>query len=702
MKSPPVPENENKRITALRDYEILDTDPEPRFDDLANLAATICETPIALVSLVDEDRQWFKSNIGLEAKETSREVSFCAHAINDPTQLFEIEDSRKDELFHDNPLVIDEPKVIFYAGYPLVDREGNALGTLCVIDHEPKKLDENQKEALCILGRQVISQIELRKVVKARDEQNKFLQRQMESRLEAESRLVKLNKLHEETERLAKIGSWRLDLSTNELHWSDEVYRIHQLKPGYPMALKEAIDFYHPDYLPIIRKAVDDGIKYGKKWDLELKLVTSKNQEKWVRAIGHPIRQNGRIVAISGLFHDIDTTRTLFLQLQERTQNLTAIIENTKDLIWSVDSEYKLIAFNDAFAKSMKGSLGRLIKAGDLVLDPVFPVEVLDAWKGHYDRVLAGESFATEVSYEQDGNVVNNMVSFNTIVSDDNRIVGCNAFMRDITREKTIQKELEAGALALKKSHEELQNLNEELELKVKERTEKLQRQADELGQFAHVASHDLQEPLRTITNYLQLLDEDYSEKLDDEARKYIERSVRATKRMKNLITDLLTYSRITSKKEIFEDVNLEKVLKSVLETMEIAIEETNASVKYDHLPTVKANFRQMSQLFQNLISNSIKYRKPEESPQIQVEMKKNNNHYHFSLTDNGIGISEEYLEKIFAIFQRLHTREEYPGTGIGLAICKRVLDQHKGKIWVESTHGAGSTFHFTLPLNKG
>lgn len=823
MKLPPTPSGETRRLEALRGYDILDTAPELAFDDLANLAAVICETPIALISFVDENRQWFKSHIGLKEQETPRDISFCAHAINEPTELLEVRDSRENELFYDNPLVTGDTQMIFYAGFPLVDPEGNALGTLCVIDHSPKELKEKQKEALRSLARQVVSQLEFRKSIQDRNKQNLHLVEQMKAKAETEQKLNELNLLHEQTEKTANIGSWYLDLLTDKLHWSDEAYHIHELIPGHPLTLQESVKFYHKESLPTINQAIKRGIEHGEAWDLELRLVTGNKKEKWVNTIGHPIKTHGRVVAIKGFFHDITSTKNLFLQWEERSQNLIAIVENTKDLIWSVDFEYKLLACNKAFKRSIKKNIGHTLKERDLVLDPAYPKDVLRVWKSYYDRALAGESFATEISYEEDDRQIHGLLSFNGILNKDKQIVGCNVFLRDITalkqkEEKLLQSEakfrsifenchdiiglinpegsiqslnralggfdleevigttlfdwvldesellnckqsikttfdqgiptrydasirnkeghmtyhsvvispvlinekamrgiiisrdvtqdrhaqvkLKESTLALRKSHEKLQELNEGLELKVKERTEKLQVQAEELRQFAHIASHDLQEPLRGITNYLQLLDEDYSKKLDAVARRYIERSVKATRRMKNLISDLLSYSRITTKDNTFKKISLNKVLQSVLETLEVTIKENAAEIIHEPLPDVQADFQQIHQLLQNLISNSIKYRSPDKLPIVRVKAKRAKDHYIVSVTDNGIGISEKYKEQIFSIFQRLHTREEYPGTGIGLAICKRVVEEHKGKIWVESVPNAGSTFFFTLPLN--
>ncbi|UZR93488.1 GAF domain-containing hybrid sensor histidine kinase/response regulator [Chondrinema litorale] len=192
MIAPKVPDNENERLRNLQSYNILDTFPEQQYDDITTIASQICNTPISLITLVDKNRQWFKSRVGLGATETSREYAFCAHAINEPDQLFEVKNSFEDKRFHDNPLVTGEPRVIFYAGVPLVNSAGFSLGTLCVIDHEPRSLNDQQKETLKALSRQVISQLELRK-------KNIQLEEELKLKEERETELIRLKDLAEKS-----------------------------------------------------------------------------------------------------------------------------------------------------------------------------------------------------------------------------------------------------------------------------------------------------------------------------------------------------------------------------------------------------------------------------------------------------------------------------------------------------------------------
>jgi PAS domain S-box-containing protein len=224
-----------------------------------------------------------------------------------------------------------------------------------------------------------------------------------------------------------------------------------------------------------------------------------------------------------------------------------------------------------------------------------------------------------------------------------------------------------------------------------------LERSNKELEQFAYVASHDLQEPLRMVASYTQLLAQRYEGQLDDKAKKFIDYAVDGAVRMQRLINDLLAYSRVNSKRETPEMIDSHSILGEALRNLSAAIEENRVIVINEDLPMVRADATQLSQLFQNLIGNAIKFRGAE-SPRIQVSASDLGREWRFSVKDNGIGIDAQYADKVFVIFQRLHTRQEYPGTGIGLAICKRIVERHGGRIWFESEPGKGSTFYFTLP----
>jgi len=239
-----------------------------------------------------------------------------------------------------------------------------------------------------------------------------------------------------------------------------------------------------------------------------------------------------------------------------------------------------------------------------------------------------------------------------------------------------------------------------EIEIKLNEALESVQKSNSELEQFAYVASHDLQEPLRMVTSFLTQLEKKYSDSLDDKAKEYIYFAVDGAKRMRQIILDLLEFSRVGRTDETLNEISIESIVKEIIILHGKQIEELNANIKYDVLPSLICHKTPIRQLFQNIIGNSLKYHKIGVPPVIEITSTDKGNYWEFSISDNGIGIETDYHEKIFVIFQRLHNKDEYSGTGIGLAICRKIVESMGGNIGVTSSVNKGSTFHFTIPKN--
>lgn len=259
-----------------------------------------------------------------------------------------------------------------------------------------------------------------------------------------------------------------------------------------------------------------------------------------------------------------------------------------------------------------------------------------------------------------------------------------------------------------KQAEEAIRAANATLEGQVRARTADLRRTVEELSrsnvdleQFAYVASHDLQEPLRAVAGCVQILKKRYQGQLDDRADELIGHTVEGVTRMQTLIEDLLSYSRIATRGKAFEPVSVKDIVAKALSALGASLAESGASVTQDELPVVPGDAVQLTQLFQNLISNALKFRGPEPL-QIRITARREDGQWVFGVADNGIGIRAEYFDRIFVIFQRLHTRAEYPGTGIGLALCKKIVERHGGHISVASVPGRGSSFSFTLPDSRG
>jgi PAS domain S-box-containing protein len=236
------------------------------------------------------------------------------------------------------------------------------------------------------------------------------------------------------------------------------------------------------------------------------------------------------------------------------------------------------------------------------------------------------------------------------------------------------------------------------IERELKEKAEELRRSNEELRRFAYIASHDLKEPLRTISLFAGLLEREASSKLDEKENGYLRYILEGSERMQNLIKDLLEYSRVETRGKDFTKVDMNDAVSRALLALESSIDESHAEIVTEELPTINGDQTQMVQLMQNIIGNAIKFQRPDESPKVKISAITFGNEFVFTVKDNGIGIDPMYADKLFQMFQRLHTRDEYEGTGIGLAIAKKIVERHGGRIWFESEPGKGTTFFFTIP----
>ncbi|OEC84599.1 hypothetical protein A9507_01845 [Methanobacterium sp. A39] len=285
--------------------------------------------------------------------------------------------------------------------------------------------------------------------------------------------------------------------------------------------------------------------------------------------------------------------------------------------------------------------------------------------------------FKTENLYRRkDGKIIIGDLSFRDFGKDENGNPTLEGFMTDITKRKKAEE-------------------------KLKETISELERSNKELESFAYITSHDLQEPLRTIASYAQLIERRYKGKLDSNADEFIEFMVDGSRRMKQMIQGLLDYSRVGTRGHEFTEFESEDALNYALSNLGSAVSEVDAEITNDELPVIFADKGQIVRVFQNLIGNALKFRNERVQLKIYISTHKEENEYVFSVSDNGIGLEEQYSDQIFEVFKRLHAIGEYQGTGIGLAIVKRIIDRHGGRVWVDSEPGEGSTFYFTIPLEK-
>jgi len=346
------------------------------------------------------------------------------------------------------------------------------------------------------------------------------------------------------------------------------------------------------------------------------------------------------------------------------------------DLIAILDEEHNITRVNQAMADTLGVSPESCV--GVKCFAAVHGSNCPPDFCPHSKLLKDGKEHISEVYEENLGGYF--IVTVSPIYDDKGKVAGSVHVARNITKRREIEDNLKKVLDAKKDLVKELKRSNKELE------------------QFAYMASHDLQEPLRMVTNFVKLLEKNYKGQLDSNADEYIYYAVDGAERMQKLITDLLTYSRITSKDEEFELVNLESILDKSILNLTVSINENNALITYDSLPTIMADPSLITQLFQNLVGNAIKFRTEDEKPEIHVKAEDNGDEWIFQVIDNGIGIDSQHKDLIFEVFQRLHEKNEYPGTGIGLSMCQKIIERHKGDIWVESELDKGSKFCFTIP----
>jgi len=404
----------------------------------------------------------------------------------------------------------------------------------------------------------------------------------------------------------------------------------------------------------------------------ELEFYRKDGSTVWVEVKVSFLRNSeGRPVEIISVLRDVTERR----KAEEQIQYQANLLANVNDAVIAWDKHFLVSLWNPAAermygwkAQEVLGRPGREILSSEFV--------GLERSQVIQNLRETGEFRGEIVHYRKDGTPIYVESTAIVLKNGDDKITGYVTINRNITERKQAEEKLQ-------KTLAELERSNKELE------------------QFAYVASHDLQEPLRMVASYVQLLARRYKGKLDADADDFIAYAVDGAGHLQRMINDLLAYSRVGTRGKPFQPTDCQAVLNQVLANLKVAIEESSAVITQDPLPMVMADESQMTQLFQNLINNAIKFR-GKASPRVHISVEPKETEWVFSVRDNGIGIDPQYYERIFMLFQSLHSREEYPGTGMGLAICKKIVERHGGRIWVESEPGKGSTFYFTISKRGG
>ncbi len=463
---------------------------------------------------------------------------------------------------------------------------------------------------------------------------------------------------------VSQTGSWRLNVHRNELLWSNETYRMFGIPMGTPMTYDTFLRAVHPNDRDYVDKKWQAAIR-GEHYDIEHRIVVN-GEVRWVREKAIlEFDKDGVLQGGFGTVQDKTESKRAEEALQASQQMLQLVLNNIPQrVIWKdLDLNYlgaNRTATQDAGLSDPKDIIGK----NDHEL----------AWRESADLyrtddrevIMSGKPKLNfeEPQIQSDGRVLWLETSKVPLRDTEGNIIGVLGTYEDITEQKKMEGDLK--------------------------------RSNAELLQFAYVASHDLQEPLRMVTAYLSLLEKKYGHQLDGKAKQYMDFAIEGGSRAKDLVQDLLEFSRVDTQGKAFQRTNMEGVLDTVVGNLSVQVKEENANISHEPLPSIMADEGQMVQVLQNLLSNALKFHGAE-VPKVHISCKDKGDRWLFSVEDNGIGIDPKYHDKVFVLFQRLHTREEYEGTGIGLAISKKIVERHGGRIWFESQPGRGTTFYFTI-----
>jgi len=484
------------------------------------------------------------------------------------------------------------------------------------------------------------------------------------------SEKVILEQLLDKANRLAKIGSWEIDVLKGTVYWSDITKDIREAGPDFLPTLEHGIrNFKEGQDKQVIIEKVRECMEHGTSWEEDLQIITEKGNLKWIRTIGKAELVNGKCVKIFGSFQDIDATKKAEIEIRNLFTEKNTILESIGDAFFAVDKNWMVTYWNKEAEKMLGVPKAEIL--GKFIWDTFADSVGLESYNRYHESLETNKALNFEDYYPP----LAKWFEISCYPSEN----GLSVYFKDVTERKL--------------SDIELEKLNEDLHKKARE----LAISNSELEQFAYIASHDLQEPLRMVTSFLNQLQKKYADIIDESGKQYIYYAVDGATRMKQIILDLLEYSRVGRFRGETEIVDLNEIVKEIILLHKNQVEETNATITFDELPVIKSFQSPLRQIFQNILGNALKYHRKGVSLTINISANETETHWLFSIQDNGIGINPEHFERIFVLFQRLHAKEEYCGTGIGLAIVKKIVDAFGGEIQVASEEGKGSCFSFSI-----
>lgn len=667
MSSAPILPNERERLDALRSYHILDTLSEQEYDDLTDLASLICETPIALISLVDQNRQWFKSSKGLAASETERAYSFCAHAIIDPEDLLEVESASTDDRFKDNPLVTGDPNIRFYAGVPLVNEDGYALGSLCVIDTVAKKLTAPQKKALRTIARQVMDKMELRRKISLLHGTNKDLSQfrvnlesSNEQLTESEARLRYL--LNDAPVAIAVMRGRTLVVESANKKVL-EIWGKGSDIIGKPLA--EALpELKGQEFLSWLDDVYTTGVPFVGNEVKALLEQNGKIEEVYSNFVYHPIKitadRTDSIMLVATLVTEEVNARH---EIERLNNQFNLAVSAARLGIWHIDPLTKALRYNDEL-KKIFGYKGE---------GPMTYEQAIGQVTDHYRPIILAEierSITEGLDYD---------ITYQQKRFDDGRLIWLRSLGR-VTNDINGNLQTFSGIVTdVTKAKQDDQRKND----------------------FIAMVSHELKTPLTSLSGFLQVLQMKAKKEEDGHSQNMLEKAKKQINKMTTMINGFLNVSRLESG-EIHIDkqrFDMKDLIKEIQE--ETVSANTTHNIIFDPVLTtwVNGDRDKIGQVITNLISNALKYSPPDTT--VQIACVAGDGCSKVSVRDEGMGIADKDIDKLFDRYYRVegHELKGIAGFGIGLYLCSEIIRRHQGKIWVESTPKVGSKFFFSIPV---
>jgi len=496
--------------------------------------------------------------------------------------------------------------------------------------------------------------------------------RDITSSKQEEQELMRLNERISLISNATNVGLFEWDFEGKKSWWSESQFKLFGFDPGHtPPSREDWLAKLHPESREKVNQVIEDIHQNGlNSWEFEVRYARPDGKTGYLLNRG-TVERNEHKVARStrGYYIDITEQKNAELAAMQTLLEKNTILESIGDAFFAVDKNWVVNYWNNTATKVLFKSKEEML--GQNLWD-IFVDAVNSTSYKNYHRAMATRQ---AVHFEDHYAPLKKWYEVSAYPGES----GLSVYFKDITDRKEVMSQLRILNDSLQRQTRELAISNAELE------------------QFAYVASHDLQEPLRMVTGFLTQLEKKYNHIIDNKGKQYIHFAVDGAKRMRQIILDLLEFSRVGRSEDLIEEVDTNKIVYDVMALFRKKIEEKSARIIFNNLPVIRTYKVPVREVFQNLIGNSLKYHQPGKSPLIYINCEEDEAHFVFSIKDNGIGIDHEYFDKIFIIFQRLHHKDEYPGTGMGLAITKKILENQGGRIWLESEEGEGSTFYFTI-----